>query len=106
MSGFKVKMICAQCAGPSGLVTWQPARCIWHDDTETAHRRYTDSVADLLWNQRYWYCTDAKLVRIRENAISAPQVDTRLVANADHMYSKHEQEIAAMIANWLDAHLK
>jgi dienelactone hydrolase len=43
------------------------------------------------------------LAELRRRATSAPRVDTRLVAGADHAYTDREAEVGAALAAWLDA---
>lgn len=44
--------------------------------------------------------TEATLEAIRRQARSAARVDTEVVAEADHFYTGHEADVAAVIARW------
>jgi pimeloyl-ACP methyl ester carboxylesterase len=39
---------------------------------------------------------------IKRNAIAAPSVETHLIEGADHFYTEHESEVAAILTHWAD----
>ncbi len=45
---------------------------------------------------------EADLALIREAATGARRVETRLIADANHFYTGHEDEVARVIAEWAD----
>ena len=47
--------------------------------------------------------TATDLETIRHRATAAPRVDTRVFQGADHGYHGHELEVAAFLAEWIDA---
>lgn len=47
--------------------------------------------------------TAADLETVRRNARSAPRVDTAMIPGADHNYNGREREVAAVIADWVEA---
>ena len=47
--------------------------------------------------------TRADLETIRQNATAAPRVETRVIQGADHVYTGHEAEVAALLAEWVDS---
>ena len=42
------------------------------------------------------------LETIERNAVASPRVETHMVEGADHSYYGHEQEIAAILAQWVE----
>lgn len=48
-----------------------------------------------------WVGTAPDLDLIRERAVSAPSVTTRMFEGADHSYAGHEVEVAGAIAEWV-----
>jgi pimeloyl-ACP methyl ester carboxylesterase len=50
-----------------------------------------------------WVGTASDLDVIRRNAKAAARVDTRMIEGADHVYTGQEDEVAALVAEWLQA---
>ncbi len=48
-----------------------------------------------------WVGGAADLETIRRNATSAASVETRMIEGADHVYLGHEEEVGAVIGEWL-----
>jgi pimeloyl-ACP methyl ester carboxylesterase len=46
-------------------------------------------------------CTPADLEVIRRNATASPRVETHVIEHADHFFTGHAAEVAALVANWV-----
>jgi pimeloyl-ACP methyl ester carboxylesterase len=49
-----------------------------------------------------WVGTAEDLEQIRRNARSAPRVDTHLIEGCGHGFWGHEQDVAALVASWVE----
>jgi pimeloyl-ACP methyl ester carboxylesterase len=45
----------------------------------------------------------AELEMLKQNAMKSARVDTALIDGADHVYVGHEEQVASMIAGWIEA---
>jgi pimeloyl-ACP methyl ester carboxylesterase len=46
-------------------------------------------------------CTAADLDVLRRNASAAPRLETHVIGGADHFFTDHAADVAALLASWI-----
>jgi pimeloyl-ACP methyl ester carboxylesterase len=71
------------------------------DDPDPPVSKIRCPILALYGTDEAWVGGVADLEMIRRNATSAAHVETRMIDGADHVYTGHEDEVGAVVGEWL-----